>query len=88
MIDQTQLLNWIGGALIAVLIWLALGIFKRMDAIAAEQATIKAYIATEIAGLKELYHSVVERVIRLEERDKNAFPRPSHRASDPPRSTP
>ena len=70
MIDNTVLLNWIGGALVGVLIWLALGIFKRLDKIDAEAVDIKRSIAAEISSLKELYHSINERLIRLEERDK------------------
>ncbi len=83
MIDQTTLLNWLGGALIGVLVWIGLGIFRRLDKIDHEQEKVKSFIADQIAALKELYHGMDARVIRLEERDKLVMPRPA-RSTDSP----
>lgn len=72
-IDPAQMLNWVGGGLIAVLIWAALGIFKRLD-------RLETLLVSETSQLRELYHDVDKRVQLLETVLPRARPM---RASDP-----
>lgn len=74
-VDMMSVLNIVGGSLVAVIVWAALGIFKRLD-------SLEKLLAAETGQLRELYHSVDKRVQALE----IGLPRPQRltRAADPP----
>lgn len=68
-IDVVQILAWavtvIGSALLAVSVWTALGIFRRLDG-------IEKGLATESTQLRELFHGIDKRVLWLESKSQDA----------------
>ena len=68
-IDVVQILAWavclVGSALLAVSVWAALGIFRRLD-------RIEDGLAKESTQLRELFHGIDKRVLWLESKTQTA----------------
>jgi hypothetical protein len=64
-IDIVAVLTWgfitVGGALVAVSVWVGLGIFRRLD-------RLEALFAAETQQLRSMQHDINVRVTKIEER--------------------